>query len=100
MATTNTNIKITQGLSLQGALFVHVGGAVAFAPLSYEVQGNNVKFTFGVPFSFVVNAGTTITKLEVIDQETNTVILNEALSIVVEKDDVVFIDEVSFTLLD
>ena len=97
---TNLDMKIAQGLTLQGALFIEINGVHAFAPLDYEVQGNNVKFTFGVPFSFVVESGTTITSLKVIDVETTTTLFNETLNIAVATDDVVFIDEVSFTLLD
>lgn len=113
MATTNLELKLAQARVLNGALVMEVyAGAtiVAYAQAGgnryiVETNGNNVKVKFGIPFSFVAPSNTTITKVDIVSydfEETGVkeIIYTNTLSLFVEKDDVVYINEVSFTLLD
>lgn len=113
MATTNLELKLAQARVLNGALVMRVYAGdtiVAYAQAGgnryiVETNGNNVKVKFGIPFSFVAPSNTTLSKIEVVShdfEETGEeeVIYSILVSLLVETDDIVYVDEVSFTLLD
>lgn len=113
MATTNLELKLAQARVLNGALIMEVcAGANVIARAQagghryiVETVGNNVKVKFGIPFSFVAPANTTITKIDIRSydfEETgeHEIIFSAPENKIVETDDIVFVNEVSFTLLD
>ena len=113
MATTNLELKLAQARVLNGALImeVYAGSSVIARTIAgghryiVETVGNNVKVKFGIPFSFVAPSNTTITKIEIKSydfEETgeHEVIFSTPVSLLVETDDIVYVNEVSFTILD
>lgn len=113
MATTNLELKLAQARVLNGALVMEVyAGAtiVAYAQAGgnryfVETNGSNVKVKFGIPFSFVAPSNTTLSKIEIKSYDFEETGLHEVIysipvSLLVETDDIVYVNEVSFTLLD
>ena len=116
MATTSLALKLSQAHVLNGALVLNVLGTGGVVLASRAVGGNNyivaprennnVVVYFGTAFSFVVpnNVGA-VTGVQVLSYDFNGLgtiqsIFNENVNIPVENDDVIYVNEVSFTLLD
>lgn len=114
MATTNIELKRAQVEVLNGALHMTILGSngtiyggtfVGGSMLQVITSGNNVICKFGVPFSFVMPTAATLTKVKVTsydfeNERGQEVIYEATISRVVEAMDIVYVNEVGFTLLD
>jgi ornithine carbamoyltransferase len=114
MSTTNIELKRAQIEVLNGALHMTVlgsdnkvyGGAfVGGSMLQVITSGNNVICKFGIPFSFVMPTAATLTKIKITsydfeNERGQEVIYEATISRVVEAMDIVYVNEVGFTLLD
>ena len=110
--TTNRALKTTQAKTLDGALFIRVYAGSKIINERY-VGGKryvitnegayNVKATFGPPYSFMVTEPSTITEVEVVlydpeGQRGSVIVFRDTLNIPVLNADIVYVNELSFTL--